>query len=67
MEEKMVTIRMNLKATQDMHKSCTDKGKTHRELKVGNHMFLKVKSIHSSLKLGDFSKLVECYCGNLKS
>jgi hypothetical protein len=53
MEEKMVKIRQNLKATQDRQKSCTDKGKTHKEFKVGDHVFLKVKERHNSLKLGN--------------
>jgi hypothetical protein len=44
MEEKMVKIRQNLKASQDRQKSCADKGRTHREFKVGDHVFLKVKS-----------------------
>jgi hypothetical protein len=30
---------------------------------VGDHVFLKVKSKRSSLKLGNFSKLEACYCG----
>jgi len=35
----------------------------HREFKVGEHVFLKVKSKKSSLKLGIFSKLAARYCG----
>jgi hypothetical protein len=50
-----------------MPKTCkkiyVDKGKTHREFKVGNHVFLKVKANRSSLKLGNCSKLVARYCG----
>jgi hypothetical protein len=30
---------------------------------VGEHVFLKVKSNRSSLKLGNYSKLVARYCG----
>jgi hypothetical protein len=63
MKEQMVKIGKNLKATQDRKKSCANKGKTHRDFKVGDHVFLKVKARHSSLKLGNCSKLVECYCG----
>jgi hypothetical protein len=33
---------------------------------VGQHLFLKVKSKKSSLKLGIFLKLVEIYCGPFK-
>jgi len=57
MEDKIVKIRHNSKATQDRNTSCADKGKTHREFKVGDHVFLKVKSRHNSLKLGKCSKL----------
>jgi hypothetical protein len=67
MEEKMVKIRHNLKATQDKKKSCTDKGRTHKYFKVVNHVFLKVKSRHSSLKLGNYSTLETHYCGPFES
>jgi hypothetical protein len=30
---------------------------------VGDHVFLKVKSMRNSLKLGKCSKLAMCYCG----
>jgi hypothetical protein len=43
MEEKVVKIKQNLKASQDRKKSYVDKGRIHREFKVGDHMFLKVK------------------------
>jgi hypothetical protein len=46
-----------------MQKSCVDKGRIHREIKVGDHMFLKVKAMHISLKLGNCSKMVAHYCG----
>jgi hypothetical protein len=63
MEEQMLKIKQNLKASQDRHKRYTDKGRTHREFKVGDHVFLKVKANRSSLKLGNRSKLAACYCG----
>jgi hypothetical protein len=63
MEEKMLKIKQNLKVAQDMQKICVDKGRTHREFKVGDHVFLKVKANRSSLKLGIFSKLAARYCG----
>jgi hypothetical protein len=52
-----------LKSTQDRKKSYADKNKTHREFKVGEHIFLKVKSNRSSLKLGNCTKLVARFCG----
>jgi hypothetical protein len=30
---------------------------------VGDHIFLKVKARHNSMKLGKCSKLTVCYCG----
>jgi hypothetical protein len=63
MEEQMLTIKKNLKASQDRHKSYADKNRTHREFKVGNHFFLKMKANRSSLKLGNCTKLVARFCG----
>jgi hypothetical protein len=63
MEEKMLKIKQNLKDAQDMYKSYVDKGRTHMEFKVGDHVFLKVKANRSSLKLRNCSKLVSRYCG----
>jgi hypothetical protein len=63
MEEKMLNILKNLKAAQDRKKSCVDKGRTHREFKVVDHIFLKVRARRSSLKLGKCSKLATHYCG----
>jgi hypothetical protein len=59
----MVKIKQNLRFSQDRQKICTDKGRTYREFKVGDHVFLKVKARRSSLKLGNFSKLETRYCG----
>jgi hypothetical protein len=63
MEEQMLKIKKNLKASQDRQKSYADKNRTHREFKVGDHVFLKVKANISSLKLGNCSKLAARYCG----
>jgi hypothetical protein len=63
MEEQMVKIKQNLKATQARHKIYVDKGRTHRDFKVGDHVFLKVKAKRISLKLGNCSKLAARYCG----
>jgi hypothetical protein len=67
MEEQMLKIKHNLKASQDRHKSYAGKNITHREFKVGDHVFLRVKANISSLKLGNCSKLAARYCGCLKS
>jgi hypothetical protein len=44
MEEKLLKIKQNLKAAQDRKKSYSDKGKTHRDFKVGDHVFFKLKA-----------------------
>jgi hypothetical protein len=63
MEEKIVKIKYNLKVFQYRKKSYADKGRTHKEFKVGDHVFLKVKAKRSSPKLGNCSKMVARYCG----
>jgi hypothetical protein len=55
-----------LKATQDKQKNYVDKNITHREFKVGDHVFLKVKANRSSLNLGKCSKLAAHYCGSFE-
>ena len=52
-----------MKFSQDGKKSYTDKRITHREFKVREHVFLKVKAKRSSLKLGSFLKLEAKYYG----
>ena len=58
----MSKIKKNLKVSQDRHKIYHDKGRIHRELCIGDHVFLKVKTNRSSLKLGNYSNLVAHYC-----
>jgi hypothetical protein len=52
-----------LKTAQDRQKSYEDKKRTHREFKVGDHVFLEVKANRSSLKLGSCAKLAAKFCG----
>jgi hypothetical protein len=66
MEEEMQKINQNLKVAQDRQKSYADKNKTHREFKVGEHVFLKVKAKRSSLKLGNCAKLEARFCGTFE-
>ena len=66
MEEKMIKIKKNLKASQERQKIYVDKGRNHREFKVGDHVFLKVKANRGSLKLGKCSKLAARYCGSFE-
>jgi transposase InsO family protein len=66
MEDQMMKIKQNLKASQDRKKSYVDKHRTPREFSVGDHVFLKVKARRSSLRLGRCSKLAAQYCGPFK-
>jgi hypothetical protein len=62
MEDQMVRIKHNLKATQDIQKNYTDKNKIAREFKVGKHALFKVNPKKSSLKLGSSTKLAARFC-----
>jgi hypothetical protein len=42
MEDQMVKIKQNLKATQDRQESYANKNSTTREFKAGEHVLLKV-------------------------
>jgi hypothetical protein len=59
----MLKIKQNLKDAQEKQKSYVDKNIIHREFKVGDHVFLKLKANRSSLKLGSCAKLVARFCG----
>jgi uncharacterized protein YxjI len=48
MEEQMLKIKQNLKVAQDRYKIYDNRGRTHKEFKVGDPVFLKVKSNRSS-------------------
>jgi hypothetical protein len=63
MEDQMIKIKHNLKAAQDRKKNYADKNRTHRNFKVGDHVFLKVKANRSSLKLGSCAKLATRFFG----
>jgi hypothetical protein len=62
-EDQMIKIKQNLKDAQDRQKRYADKNRAHREFKVGDHVFLKVKANRSSLKLGSCIKLAAKFCG----
>jgi hypothetical protein len=63
MDDQMIKIKKNLKVAQDRQKCYADKNRTHREFKVGDHVFLKVKANRSSVKLGSCTKLATRFCG----
>jgi hypothetical protein len=62
----MLKIKNNLKVSQDRKKNYADKNRTHREFKVGDHVFLRVKTNRRSLKLGNCSNLEAPYCGSFE-
>jgi hypothetical protein len=66
MEEQMIKIKQNLKAAQDKKKNYPDKDIIHKEFKVGDNVFLKVKANKSFMKLGNCSKLAARYCGTFE-
>jgi hypothetical protein len=63
MEDQMVKIKQNLKASQDRHKVYADKNRKARQFKVGDNVLLKVKPKKISLKLGSCIKLAARFCG----
>jgi hypothetical protein len=63
MEDWMVRIKQNLKASQDRQKIYADKNMRTREFKVGKDAILKVKPKKISLNLGSYTKLATRLCG----
>ena len=63
MEQEVVNIRKNLKASLDRHKIHANKHRVNREFNVGDHLYLRVRERKSSLKLGSCAKLSPRYCG----
>jgi hypothetical protein len=63
MEDQVVKIKQNLKATRDRHKFYVDKNKIAREFKLWEHVLLKVKPKKISLKLGSCTILEAKLCG----
>ena len=63
MEQEVVKIRQNLKASQDKQKSYADKHRENKELSIGDHVYLRMKAKKSSLKLGSCAKLSPRYYG----
>ena len=65
-EQEVAKIRQNLKAAQDRHKSYANKHRVHRDLCVGDHVYIRVRPRKSSLKLGSCAKLSPRYCGSFE-
>jgi len=63
MEEQIVKIKENLEVAHEKQKIYADKGRVYREFRVGEHVFVKVNTKKSSLKLGNCTKLAARFCG----
>jgi hypothetical protein len=63
MQQKVIKIKQNLKITQDRQRIYTDKNQMHKEVKVGENVYLKMKPQKSLLKLGAYAKLAPRHCG----
>jgi hypothetical protein len=63
MKEQMEKIKQNLEAGQDRKKFYADKNIVFKDFKMGEHVFFKVESKRSSLRLGSCPKLSARYCG----
>jgi hypothetical protein len=57
MKHAMVKIMKNLKVSQDIQKSYAGRKRNHKEFKVGDHVYLRVKPKRSSLRMGMCAKL----------
>jgi hypothetical protein len=63
MENMVRKVQRNLKEAHDKQKSYADQKRRHLEFQVGDHVYLKVKALKSSLKLENCAKLAPRFCG----
>jgi hypothetical protein len=63
MENMVRKVQHNLKKAQDRQKSYAEHKRRLLEIQVGDHVYLKVKSQKSSLKLGNCAKMAPKFCG----
>ena len=63
MEQEIVKIRKHLKATQDRQKIYVDLKRSHKEFNINDHIYLRLRSRKSSMKLGSCAKLAPRYYG----
>jgi ribosomal protein L21E len=66
MEHEVVKIKQNLKVAQKRKKSHADNKRTHKEFKVGDHVYIRVNPKRSSLRMGTCAKLSPQYYGPFK-
>jgi hypothetical protein len=63
MEQQVVQINQNLKIAQNKQKIYTDRKRTPREFNMGDHIYLRVRPMKSSLQMGACAKLAPWYFG----
>jgi len=63
MEKKSMNIKINLRKAQSRQKSYADRKRSDRFSKVGDYVWLRVRSWKSNLFAGKYSKLSPRYCG----
>ena len=59
----MIKIMKNLKVSQYTQKRYADNKINHKDFKVEDHVYLKVKSNKRSLRMGTYAKLEPHFCG----
>ena len=62
MEQEVVKFRQNLKEAQDRNKIYENQNGVHKEFHVGENVYLYMRTIKNSLKLGSCAKLAHRYC-----
>lgn len=63
MEQLMCKTQQNVKAADDCQKIYANKKSTHKEFKIWDHFYLRVKLRKRNLRRGTCSKLSPCFCG----
>jgi len=63
MEQEIKVIEKNIKETQDIYKNYTDHHRLFKEFQVGEHVYLRINSKKSSLRIGSCAKLAPRYLG----
>ena len=63
LEHLVTKVQVNLKEAQDCQKIYTDWKRKDKDFQIGDHVYLKVKSKRSLLRLGRCGKLAPRFCG----
>jgi len=66
LEQQMTHIEKKLKVAQDLHRSYVDNKRIHKEFKIGDHVYLRIKKRIISLRMGVCAKLAPRFCDPFK-